>query len=87
MTQDKNINQVITMQDVCDRFGISRRYCRALIRRGVIECKPRKFYKVKLKDERRAVDWFLSRAEWRRLEREGLVAPDQFETDTKGGAQ
>jgi len=67
------------MDDICDRFGISRRYCRALIRRGVIRGKPFRFYKVKGKAERRAVDWFVARSEFRRLEREGLVTPSESE--------
>ena len=90
MTQEKTkkppMQPVITMQDICDRFDFTPRYCRTLFRRGVIEGKPLRWYKRPLKDERRPVDWFVSRAEYRRLEREGIVPPPGFVEDRKEGS-
>jgi hypothetical protein len=85
MTQQKSkttpLNPVITMADICERFNLTPRYCRTLFRRGVIQGKPLRFYKRPGRQERRPVDWFVSRAEFRRLEREGLVAPSESEVE------
>lgn len=83
MTQEKTqttaVKPVITMRDICARFSISPRQCRILIRRGIIQAKPLAYRKRPNRPERRPVDFFVSRAEFRRLEQYGLVYSDESE--------
>jgi hypothetical protein len=84
MRQEKNsqIQPVIKMKDICDRFQLSRRYCRILIRRGIIQAKPLQYRRRPNSTEMRAIDYFVTRAEYHRLERVGMIAPEESEVVT-----
>jgi excisionase family DNA binding protein len=75
MAMKTSINQMFSIEEIAERFAVTPRTVRAAIREGRLRAVPIRWRKRKNLTEMVPYDYRITRAEFRRIENEGLRFP------------